>query len=536
MSQRSRPSKSTTALLGSIVCVLAGAASSLHAERESLSAKARAKTVVGESIRVLGGEARLRSIGAIALTGSSYTNHLQDSQNPQGPWLVDFDRFTEYQDLRQRRLLRDSATDATSARATVTTVHRELIAQGIDAHLTVKNGAVSVDYTSTAHDDWIDLGPLRVMMTAMQAPDLQVTANTDAKGVPTTVVAFRWRGSPVKVFIDDFTKLPLTVEYLQSYPDSTAKGAWGDMVVRSTYSNWELEPDGLHYPLQTDTTLDGQPLRVVSIAKVELSTSFPADRFTVTSAIRKDYAGEIHDVDQTPLGEPGNGDPGLAPREVCPGVVQIPGEWYATLIHQHDGVVILEAPISSGYSAKVLAEAKRRFPRDRIKAVISTSNYWWHVAGVREYVADGIPIYALDLNRELLSQLASAPHRMHPDSLQRNPRTADLRAVSGKQVLGTGNDRVELYPIRTSTTSQMLMVYFPRCALLYSSDMAQPLGENGAFLAPQYLWDLTRAVDDNHLHVETLIGMHMSPTPWSKLTATLAKAGAPPGLLGGTTR
>lgn len=208
-------------------------------------------------------------------------------------------------------------------------------------------------------------------------------------------------------------------------------------------------------------------------------------------------------------------------------MVQIPGEWYATLIRQHDGIVVLEAPISAGYSARVLAEAERRFPRNRIKAVISTSNYWWHIAGVREYVADGIPIYALDLNRKLLSQLASAPHLMHPDALQRNPRTLDLRAVSGKQVLGSGNDRVELYPIRASTTSQMLMVYFPRCALLYSSDLAQPLGRNGAFLAPQYLWDLKRAVDDAHLHVETLIGMHMSPTPWSKLIETLAEATAP---------
>jgi hypothetical protein len=42
------------------------------------------------------------------------------------------------------------------------------------------------------------------------------------------------------------------------------------------------------------------------------------------------------------------------------------------------------------------------------------------------------------------------------------------------------------------------------------------------------IWDLKRTVDDNHLQVETLIGMHMSPTPWSKLIGTLARASAPP--------
>ncbi|HEY1891849.1 MAG TPA: hypothetical protein VGG63_15695 [Steroidobacteraceae bacterium] len=482
--------------------------------------------MVSESILALGGEARLRAVKTLILIGSSYTNHLQDSANPRGPWLTDFDRFTEYQDLQRRSLRRDSTSDDTTARPTSTTIHRELIAEGIDAHLTVTGGASAVDYTTAAHDDWIDLSPLRVMLTALQAPDLRLSAHTEETGIPTTVVTFRWEGFPVKIYIDDFTQLPLAVESLQSYPDAVARGAWGDVRLRATFSNWDLEPGGLHYPLQTNTTLNGQPLRVISVAKVELNANMPANQLAVIAAIRHDYAHEIHDVDQTPLGEPGNGDPspGLPPREISAGVVQIPGEWYTTLIHQGDGVIVLEAPISAGYSAKVIAEAKRRFPHDRVKAVISTSNYWWHIAGIREYVADGIPIYALDQNRDLLLHLASAPHLMHPDSLQRHPRMPDLRAVSGKLVLGTGVDRVELYPIRTSTTSQMLMVYFPRYALLYSSDMAQPLGENGAFIAPQYLWDLMRAVNHDHLQVKTLIGMHMSPTPWSKLTQAVVAA------------
>src|SRR6185437_7897216 len=522
----SRPSRALVAPLAATVAVLTGASATLRATPAAVHPEARAKTLVSESINALGGEERLRSIRTLTLVGSSYTNHLQDSPNPRGPWLVDFDRFTEYQDLRQRTLLRDSAANPASARATATTLHRELVAEGIDAHLTIENAIARVDYTTAAHDDWIDLGPLRVMLTALHAPDLHVSASRRLHGIPTTVVTFRWQGLPVKIFINDFTKLPLAVEYFQSYPDSVARAAWGDMAVRTTYSNWELEPGGLHYPLQTDTTLNGQPLKVVSLTKVSLGTGLAADQFTVTSAIRGDYAQETHDVDRIPLGQRGNGDPGLPPREICPGVVQIPGEWYVTLIRQHDGVIVLEAPISGGYSAKVIEEAGRRFPGERIKAIISTSNYWWHIAGVREYVADGIPLYALDLNRELLSHLSSAPHLTHPDSLQRSPRMLDLRAVTGKQVLGKGVDRVALYPIRTSTTSQMLMVYFPQCALLYSSDMAQPLGKNGAFVAPQYLWDLKRAVDENHLHVETLIGMHMSPTPWAKLLKTLVTAKA----------
>ena len=48
---------------------------------------------------------------------------------------------------------------------------------------------------------------------------------------------------------------------------------------------------------------------------------------------------------------------------------------------QDDGIVILEAPISSGYSAKVIAEAKKRFPGIPIQAVITTSDSWLTLPG-----------------------------------------------------------------------------------------------------------------------------------------------------------
>src|SRR5512146_683483 len=156
---RSRHSPVMVAPLAATVAALMGASAALHATPAAVNSKARAQAAVRESIQALGGEERLRSIKSLTLLGSSYTNHLQDSPNPRGPWLVDFDRFTEYQDLRQRKLLRDTAADAASAGSAATTLHRELIAQGIDAHLTVENGTARVAYTTAAHDDWIDLGP-----------------------------------------------------------------------------------------------------------------------------------------------------------------------------------------------------------------------------------------------------------------------------------------------------------------------------------------------------------------------------------------
>ena len=47
--------------------------------------------------------------------------------------------------------------------------------------------------------------------------------------------------------------------------------------------------------------------------------------------------------------------------------------------------MVINAPISSGYSAQVMREAQRRFPQVPIKAVITSTAFFWHIAGIREY-------------------------------------------------------------------------------------------------------------------------------------------------------
>jgi hypothetical protein len=197
-----------------------------------------------------------------------------------------------------------------------------------------------------------------------------------------------------------------------------------------------------------------------------------------------------------------------------------------TLVRQSDGVVIIEAPISSGYSAKVLAEVERRFPGVPVKAVVTTSDAWPHLGGVREYAARGIPVYALDVNRPILERLLAAPRRFHPDALERAPRKATFRIVSKKTLLGEGANRLELYPIRTETGERMMMVYFPEHRLLYGSDLVQKM-RDGSFFMPQYLSELMSAVGRERLTVDKVFAMHMTPVAWTEVTAAVAKASAP---------
>ena len=181
--------------------------------------------------------------------------------------------------------------------------------------------------------------------------------------------------------------------------------------------------------------------------------------------------------------------------ELAPGVVYVPGSWGVALVHQKDGVVVLEAPISAGYSIRVLDEARRRFPGVPVKAVVTTSDSWPHFGGIREYVARGIPVYLLDHNVAQIRRALESPHRFHPDALARAPRKPILRPVSGRTVIGDGPNRIELLPARGETGERMMLAFLPEPGLLYASDLFQA-GRGGP---PEYAWEVAEVARREHL-------------------------------------
>jgi hypothetical protein len=182
--------------------------------------------------------------------------------------------------------------------------------------------------------------------------------------------------------------------------------------------------------------------------------------------------------------------------EIEPGVLHIPGAWNVNLIRQEDGIVVLEGPLSSAYSA------------------------WPHIGGLREYVARGIPIYALALNRPILERLFEAPHRIDPDDLQKHPRVPQWRLFAKDVRLGTGPNRLELIPYRTETGERQSLVYFPQYQLLYTSDLFAP-DEGDQWFTPEYLLEARTAVARGHLRVAKIFGMHYDVTPWTTVIAAL---------------
>lgn len=441
-------------------------------------------------------------------------NLLEQSERPEGPWIPSFSSRTEWADLAAPALRQEVRGDAQTPSMTAV----------------VAGGAMAVDFggrTVPGQQAWVDaaeerleLGPERLLLTALAAPDLHALADTVLQGVPHHAVAFGWRGGRVRLFLNAETALPTAVELTRAYPHDMFWALWGDVIRTTLYSLWTLEPGGRLYPRQWDERWGGWPYRQTLVDTLAFTGRPEAAALAIPDSVRALYeAFNAPTVEDAPFGSPNQ--PAVEP---APGVVVVPGWWHVALVRQPDGVVILEAPISSGYSARAMEEAARRFPGVPVKAVVTTSDAWPHVGGIREYVARGVPVYALDRNAPLLGRVVASSRTSHPDALARSPRPLDLHPVERAEQLGTGPNRIVLAPVRGESGERMMLAYLPEHRLLYASDLVQRR-RDGTFWQPAYLLEVVRAVRREGWSVDRVFAMHLSPIPWSEIEAAAGPLG-----------
>ena len=484
---------------------------------------------VRAALEAMGGEARLRAVEGVRVEGIGHTHALEQSERFEGPWIVRYEQWSELRDVRNGRVRRTSLMrDYGSAEFAGGTLivsgdvaAREVRApDGQTRHAPAPGSVERMRRRS-------DLAPERVLLLALDAPGLRAERDTVLAGVPHHVVSFPHDGGTLRLFLNSANGLPSLLESRRAHPDDYFWNVWGDVVLRTHLSNWALEPGGFRYPRQWTTEWEGKPYASVSVSSVRFDAPVPADSFAIpaeTRAAYRDALGLLRGPATVGIGEMWSGArKAPPPGELRPGVLVIPGGYYVVVVRQPDGLVVLEAPYSSEYTRKVLAEVERRFPGERVKAVVSTGDSWTYVGGVREYVARGIPVYALDLNRPVLERLVRGPRTLAPDSLQKAPREPELRWVGGKTALGAGPNRLELYPVRGSAGERMMMAYFPEHRVLWGSDLVQPSQDGASFFAPQYQSELADAVRREGLAVDTVLAMHLAPTPWSRVTGWLER-------------
>jgi hypothetical protein len=456
-----------------------------------------ADSIVHGAINAIGGEDRWHAVKTLELVGRGSQYHIGDSEWFDGPYFVDYFTVDDWRDVAGTRRWARTTTYTEPADTSSFT-----------------GQATSTDTLAMV------LAPEHVLWTALRAADLHRERDTVFRFVTHQVVAFHVGRSPVRLFFESETGMLRMIEVHRAYPTSVFWNAWGDVTEVVRFSDWSVEPTGIWYPRQIDTDRNGRHETTVSYGLVRVNATPPAEAF----APAKTCGFGCLAADSVPLGIGGAGGvteaaSGRGARDIAPGIVQIVGAWNSTLVRQRDGVVIIEAPISAGYSRQVIAEAGRRFPGVPVTGVISTTDFWWHVAGLREYVARGIPIYVLDRNVRVVTSRVAAPHTFAPDSLARAPRAPIIRPVGGRVTIGDGDNQIVLFPFHEEQLDRMLMVYLPNRRIVYTAEGIQLYPTGLSF--PQTAIEVVNAVTREGLTPETFIGMHVAATPWARLTSVL---------------
>ncbi len=491
------------------------AAAAAHATVATGGPDPSALRLVEIAVERMGGQDALSSLATMRLEWVGYRNLLEQSERPEGPWIPQIERTTELWDARAGRW--DETTEAAIADTTYSM--RTIVADGAAARRFGESWGPASKADIVEAQEWMALAPQQLLLYAAAAPDLRREPDTTLQGVPHHAVSFGSGEGRKRVFLNSETGFLTAVEIRRPYPESLYWQIWGDVTTRVAYSYWDIRPGGLFYPLQWDVERGGRHWRSLTITKIEPGAMPPADAFVIPDAAKQAFATRS----SRSLEDPAFGDPSRPAVELAPGVVYVPGSWGVALVRQKDGVVVLEAPISAGYSARVLEEAGRRFPGTAVKAVVTTSDSWPHFGGIREYAARGIPVYLLDHNVPQIRRALESPHRFHPDALARAPRKPILHPVSRRTVIGDGPNRIELFPARVETGERMMLAFLPEHGLLYASDLFQA-GRGGP---PEYAWEVAEVARREKLRVRTVFAMHSDPTPWEKLLELVAAAKTP---------
>ncbi len=473
-----------------------------------------ARQLLTRAVAAMGGEAALRSLSAIHLQTLGHEFYIEQSERPEGPFIVEYHSTVEDRDSahgRARIEIQDQSFQS-AARSQA----RTIVFDGDTVVTLAGDRLAPVAWRPADTVQWVDLAPERVLFLAQSAADVATAANVERQGVVQRVITFGWRGRHVRILINAHDDLPTAIEVIR--PDEW--GVWGNVTDAMYYSLWTLLPGGIRYPLQYDRTWNGVTLSSTTIVQLTPNTTIDPASFAIPADVKAAFAA-------LPESRATTARLDIEHRriEVAPGVVQYGGSWNVEVVQQPDGLVVIEAPIGSDYSRQVFDELSRRYPGRKVKAVITTSDSWPHLGGVREYVARGIPVYALDLNRPILQRLLAADYGSHPDRLATAPRQPQFHWVSAKTTIGSGETQVVIYPAGEENGERMLFVYLPALKLLYTADEIQPQ-RGGGFFMPEYLQEVKDAIAREGLAVDRIFGMHAPPTPWSAIEAAIASAKA----------
>jgi glyoxylase-like metal-dependent hydrolase (beta-lactamase superfamily II) len=479
-------------------------------------AQAGQLALIDQAIAAMGGEGALKNIRSLTLETAGHNWALEQSERPEGPWLSTYVQATEIRDYaNNRRTVETQQRNWTSPKWSVPV--SMVVADSVAARTNGQRWAAALPSDVEAWNETAALAPERLLFTARSASDLRALPDETLQRVRQNVLAFSRPGQKLKLYLNAWTHLPTALDIVKNDRWSI----WGDVTERRVFGFWGLEAGGVMMPRQTTTEWNGLSSADETIETIAVNAPVDAAKFAIPDDAKAAFA-------KTASASSGTASVTLDETKavaITAHIVQFPSGYNVTVIDQPDGLVILEATTSSAFSGQVIAAAEKRFPGKKVKAVVTTSDAWPHIGGIREYAARGIPIYALDLNVSILTRVLKAPHTFAPDALSKTPRAPLFHPITARTTIGAGDARMEAIPVRGENGERMMVVWFPGAKVLYSSDLIQRARVPKSFFWIEMPSEVVDTAAREHLDgIDRVFGMHLSPTPWSDVLAAVAEA------------
>lgn len=373
--------------------------------------------------------------------------------------------------------------------------------------MAVKRGSqVKEAYPDDALQDQMILGPEFLLRHASDAKtSLEYQKDTMLQKTNQHVLRFLFHQFPVRIFINAETYMLTASELTKPYESGYGR-IWGDSKITVLYSYWVLLGNNIHYPAQTDTYLNQYKVQSFLFTKWVVNPPLSADSLAIPDSIQQKSVQMYKKIEDMYVDRMHTGV-----KEISKDVWVLPGPCNTTVVKQNDGLVVIESPFSSAYGEAVYNKIRELYPKEKVKAFIATSDAWLHLGGIREFATMNIQVYFPYRNETLIKNILNAPYQTEPDRLAKAGKIqCRLKGVHDTLVIGTGENRIVLYPYRTETGDRMMMVYFPQTRILYGSDLYQPPKKDGTWWFPHYSWEVYSAIKSYHIPAEKIYAMHQA--------------------------
>lgn len=474
-----------------------------------------AEQIIQKAIEQYGGKA-WDNVAYVRMHYFQHNYWLEQSESPEGPYLTGYDDVDEIHSTTETKLYQKKeykhfqTSRALPAEVVVngeygTTKYGQGKANGFGA----TSGSMDRDKT------WLRHCPER-LLKALTGAKVSLGKPVIINGVSHYQVTFKSALDAGTVFINTNTNLITVVELDTYLPSEYYFSIWGKFKTRVHYSLYNLHRNGKFYPHQWNIDMNGQPWQQITINRAEFLPSTDETVFAISDSIRQAYEKPVKNKDLIA--------PFATRKEIAPAISLIEDGWNTGWVEQKDGIVVIEAPIGSGYSKQVIQEIKKLYPAKPIKGVVVSSDAWPHLGGAREYMAAKVPVYSSHLNEGILNKLAASDYSVDPDTYQLSKVKPIYKWVQQPVTIDDPVTPLTIYPVNGEGGERMVVVYFPKQKLLYATDLIQYWNRaRKIFFFPEYLHEVAEVVRKNQLQVETVYAMHLEPTPWKDIEEFLAK-------------